>query len=79
MNSEFSELSHTRYRRRSTRRRVYVAIGLLLIAFGYFLMGVSPGSSVNWALTRVLMGIGCVIVGFGMAVLPLLSSWSSGE
>lgn len=79
MNSEFSELSHTRYRKRSRRRRVYVIVGLVLIGAGYALMAVSPETSANWALTRAMAGMACIVVGFGMAVLPLLSSWTRGE
>lgn len=79
MNSEFSELSHTRYRKRSRRRRVYVIVGLVLIALGYALMAVSPDSSAHWALARAMAGMACIVVGFGMAVLPLLSSWTHGE
>ncbi|MDP3650454.1 MAG: hypothetical protein Q8R67_02105 [Rhodoferax sp.] len=79
MTSEFSELSHKRYRKRTIRRRIYVVVGLLLIALGYALMGVSPETSINWALTRAVAGMGCIVVGFGLAVLPLLSSWTSGE
>lgn len=79
MTSQFSELSHTRYRKRTLRRRIYIVVGLLLIALGYALMGVSPETSTNWALIRALAGMGCIVVGFGLAVLPLLSSWTSGE
>lgn len=79
MTSQFSELSHARHRSRTTRRRVYVVVGLLLIGLGYALMGISPQSSVDWALARAFAGMACIVVGFGMAVLPLLSSWTSGE
>lgn len=79
MNSEFSELSHARYRRRRTRRRVYLAVGLLLIGLGYLLLAVSPDSNSAWVLLRAVAGLGCVVVGFGMAILPLLSTWTNGE
>lgn len=79
MNTEFGELSQARYRSRAKRRRVYVVLGLLLIALGYALMAVSPQTSANWALTRVMVGLACIVVGFGMAILPLLSQWSNGE
>jgi FtsH-binding integral membrane protein len=79
MKSQFSELSHTRYRKRTARRRVYFVVGVALIAVGYYLMGVSPASSANWALSRAMAGMACIVVGFGMAVLPLLSTWSNGE
>ena len=79
MNSEFGELSQARYRSRAKRRRVYIVVGLLLIALGYILMGVSPQTSANWALTRVMAGLACIVIGFGMAILPLLSQWTNGE
>lgn len=79
MNSEFGELSQARYRARTKRRRVYVVLGLLLIALGYVLMAVSPDTPANTALARVLGGLACIVIGFGLAILPLLSQWSSGE
>ena len=79
MNSEFSELSHTQYRKRSARRRIYGVVGFGLIGFGYYLMGVSPNSSTDWVLLRVMAGMGCIVVGFGLAVLPVLSKWTNGE
>ena len=77
MNTEFGELSQARYRNRAVRRRVYQVVGLLLIGLGYFLMGVSPQASTNWALTRAFGGMACIVVGFGIAVLPLLTSWDN--
>jgi MFS family permease len=79
MNSEFSELSHSKYRKRRTRRRVYLVFGLLLMVAGYLLMGVAPDAKQEWALTRAVVGLGCIVVGFGLAILPLLSTWTSGE
>ncbi len=79
MNSEFGELSQARYRSRTTRRRVLIVVGLLLIALGYLLMGVSPDSSSQWALFRVMAGLGCIIIGFGVAVLPLVSQWTQSD
>ena len=79
MNSEFSELSHAKYRKRRTRRRVYLVIGLLLIGTGYLLMGIAPEANANWALLRAVAGLACVVVGFGLAILPLLSTWTNGE
>jgi uncharacterized membrane protein len=76
MNSEFGELAQARYRSRTARRRVLIVVGLLLIALGYLLMAVSPDSSTQWALFRVMAGLGCIIVGFAMAVLPLIALWT---
>jgi uncharacterized membrane protein len=79
MNSEFAELTHTRYRKRAWRRRIYALVGVLLIVLGYFLMAVHPSTHSDWALLRAVAGLGCIVLGFGMAFLPLLSSWTNGE
>ena len=79
MTSEFAQLSHARHRARGIRHRVLIVLGLTLIALGYFLMGVDPQTSSHWVLFRVTAGLGCIVLGFGMAVLPLLSRWTSGD
>lgn len=79
MNTEFGELAQARYRSRTRRRKVYVVVGLLLIVLGYFLMAVSPDAVAEWALMRAMGGLACIVVGFGLAILPLLSAWSSDQ
>lgn len=79
MNSEFGELAQARYRTRTKRRKVFIVVGLLLIALGYLLMAVSPDTSTGWALFRVMAGLGCIIGGFGMAVLPLIAHWTQAD
>jgi uncharacterized membrane protein HdeD (DUF308 family) len=77
MNTEFGELAQAQYRSRHRRRKIMVVVGLVLIVLGYFSMAVKPTS--DWVLLRTMLGLGCIILGFGMAVLPLLSLWTSGE
>ncbi|MBK7050844.1 MAG: hypothetical protein IPH54_08700 [Rhodoferax sp.] len=79
MNSEFAELSHARYRSRTRRRRILILVGVLLILAGYALMAVSPETSTDWALARAMGGMACIAIGFALAVLPMLSSWTRGE
>ncbi len=79
MNTEFGELAQAEYRARHGRRRIFIFIGIILVVLGYFLMGVGPGTSSDWVLTRVMAGLACIVVGFGIAVLPLLAHWTSGE
>ncbi len=79
MNTEFGELSQARHRTRARRRRVYVVVGLLSIFLGYWLMAVSPQVSAGWALLRTMGGLVCIVAGFGLAILPLLSYWTNGE
>ena len=73
-NSTFGELSQARHRARTLRRRVYLILGLVLMGLGYALMAVSPQTESNWALTRALGGMGCIVVGFGLAVLSFSRS-----
>ncbi len=79
MNTEFGELAQSRYRARARRRRVYTVIGLVLVVLGYVLMGVSPQASSAWALTRAVAGIGAIVIGFGLLILPWLSSTGNSE
>ena len=79
MNSEFGELAHAQYRARHFRRRLSIVIGLVLIVAGYFLMAVRPGTSSDWVLFRTMAGLACIVLGFGLAILPLLSHWTTGE
>lgn len=79
MNSEFGELAQARYRSRTKRRKFLIVVGLLLIALGYLLMAVSPDSSPQWALFRVMAGLACIIIGFGAAVLPLIAQWTQAD
>jgi uncharacterized membrane protein HdeD (DUF308 family) len=77
MNTEFGELAQAQYRTRHRRRKIMIVIGLVLIVLGYFAMAVKPTS--DWVLLRTMLGLGGIILGFGLAVLPLLSLWTSGE
>lgn len=79
MNTEFGELAQARYRSRTLRRKVYVIVGVLLIALGYYLMAVSPKVVSDWALLRAMGGLTCIVVGFGMAILPWLSAWTNDQ
>lgn len=79
MNTEFGELAQAQYRARNVRRRLTIVLGLLLIVAGYFLMAVSPGTRSDWVLFRTMAGLACIVIGFGMAILPLLTQWTTGE
>ena len=69
----------TRYRVRTVRRRVTIAIGLLLLLAGYALLAVSPDTPSEWVLLRVFAGFGLLFVGFGVAVLPILTRITGGD
>jgi MFS family permease len=79
MNTEFGALAQARYRSRSGRRRVYVIAGLVLVTFGYFLMAVNPQTAPDWVLFRATGGLACIVVGCWLAILPLLSAWTSDQ
>lgn len=68
-----------RYRARTVRRRVTIVIGLLILLAGYALLAVSPDSPSDWILLRVFVGFGLLFIGFGVAVLPLLSRLTSSD
>lgn len=76
--SNFDQL-RVRYRARTRRRRLTIAIGLLILLAGYALLAVSPDTPSQWALFRVFAGFAMLFIGFGIAVLPLLSRMTGGD
>lgn len=62
-----------RFHARITRRRWRIAIGLLILAAGYALLAVSPDTQSDWVLFRAFAGFVLLFVGFGVAVMPLIS------
>jgi dipeptide/tripeptide permease len=76
--TNFDQL-RTRHRVRTARRRITVVIGFILLAAGYALLAVSPTTSSEWALIRVFAGFALLFIGFGLAILPLLSRLTSGD
>lgn len=76
--SNFDQL-RTRYRVRTVRRRLTIAVGLGLLLAGYALLAVSPDTRSDWVLFRVFAGFALLFIGFGVAVLPLLSRITGGD
>ena len=76
--SNFDQL-RTRYRVRTARRRLTIIVGLLLLLAGYALLAVSPDTPSEWVLLRVFAGFGLLFVGFGIAVLPILTRITGGD
>ncbi len=79
MSSEFSRLLQTRHQSRKRSRRLMVVVGVLLLAVGYALLGVSPQTDSVWVLVRAFAGMACIVVGFGMAIVPMLTGWMSED
>lgn len=68
-----------RQRLRTIRLRSTVIIGILLLLAGYALLAVSPDTPSGWALIRVVVGFGLLFIGFGVAVLPILTRMTGGD
>lgn len=68
-----------RYRAKSVRRRVTIGIGLVILLAGYALLAVSPNTASEWVLIRVFAGFALLFIGFGVAVLPILSKLTGGD
>lgn len=57
---------------RMRSRKIARVIGLLTMIFGYGLLAVYPDTPLEWVLLRVALGFACLLVGFGLAIAPLL-------
>jgi uncharacterized membrane protein HdeD (DUF308 family) len=67
------------YHSRTTRRRWRIAIGLLILVAGYALLAVSPDTRSEWVLFRAFAGFALLFVGFGVAIIPLLSRLTGSD
>ena len=76
--TNFDQL-RVRYRAHLRRRRVTIAIGFMILLAGYALLAVSPDTASEWVLFRVFAGFALLFVGFGIAILPLLSRLTGGD
>ncbi len=68
-----------RHRLRSRRRLLTIISGLVMLFSGFALLGVSPDTRSDWTLIRVFAGFGLLVIGFGLAVLPILSRITGGD
>lgn len=67
------------YHSRTKRRRWRIAIGLLILVAGYALLAVSPDTASEWVLFRAFAGFALLFVGFGVAIIPLLSRLTGSD
>lgn len=76
--TNYDEL-RSRYRSRKKRKRATVVIGFLILLAGYALLAVSPDTPSEWVLFRVFAGFAFLFVGFGIAILPMISRMTGGD
>lgn len=76
--TNFDQL-RARYRARTRRKRLTIGIGFVILLAGYALLAVSPDTPSEWALFRVFAGFALLFIGFGVAVLPMLSRMTGGD
>jgi len=62
--------AHHRARIRS--RKITRVIGLLTMLFGYALLAIYPDTPLEWVLLRLALGFACLLIGFGLAIVPWL-------
>jgi uncharacterized membrane protein HdeD (DUF308 family) len=67
------------YQSRTNRRRWRIVIGLLILVAGYALLAVSPDTASEWVLFRAFAGFALLFVGFGVAIIPLLSRLTGSD
>lgn len=68
-----------RYLAQIRNRRNLTIIGIAAMALGYALLAISPDTEQHWVLLRVAVGFSCIMLGFVMAVIPLLGSLFGSE
>ncbi|MBU3739041.1 MAG: hypothetical protein FGM55_08825 [Rhodoferax sp.] len=73
------EYSRQRNRVVSRRRQVLTWVGLVILFSGYVLLAVSPDTPSDWVLIRVFSGFVALFVGFGLAVVPILTRVTGGD
>ena len=69
-----------RYKRKArARRRIKEVIGVLILLSGYALLAVSPDTPSDWLLFRVIGGFVALLLGFGLAILPIVARAVGGD
>lgn len=70
---EQDDILLARQRHKRFWRRGSIVLGIALLLVGYALLAVSPETPSDWVLIRVAAGFGLLFIGFGLAVLPMLT------
>ncbi len=77
--SEFRQELRKRKSRHVLRQKITTWIGLLILIGGYALLAVSPDTPSDWLMIRVFAGFGALMVGFVIAILPILKRITGGD
>jgi hypothetical protein len=75
----FRQETRDRRAKLAFRQRVRMLVGLAILVSGYALLAVRPDTPSDWLMIRVLAGFGALVVGFGVAILPLLEKITGGD
>lgn len=62
-----------RYLARMRSKHISTLVGIVAVALGYYFLAVPPGTAQGWVLARIALGFLFIMIGFWMAVLPLLN------
>jgi len=68
-----------RSRRKTLWRHGAFMLGVLMLLAGYALLAVSPETPADWVLIRVASGFALLFIGFGTAILPILTRTLSDD
>jgi hypothetical protein len=77
--SEYRQELRKRKSRHVLRQKITTWVGLLILIGGYALLAVSPETPSDWLMIRVFAGFGALIVGFVVAILPILKRITGGD
>jgi hypothetical protein len=77
--SNYRQELRKRKSRHILRQKITTWIGLLILIGGYALLAVSPDTPSDWLMIRVFAGFGALMVGFVIAILPILKRITGGD
>jgi hypothetical protein len=77
--SEYRQELRKRKSRHIMRQKISTWIGLMILIGGYALLAVSPDTPSDWLMIRVFAGFGALMVGFVVAILPILKRITGGD
>ncbi|NBT55542.1 MAG: hypothetical protein EBT05_11925 [Betaproteobacteria bacterium] len=79
MKIDANEILRAHKKKMAARQRVQEVIGFVILLSGYALLAVSPETSSDWLLIRVVSGFIALFAGFVLAVLPFLTRLTGSD